>query len=230
MKKFVFGLGTGRCGTKSLAYLLDQQSDVSMSHELAPKLPYVHDKEFEKVATEKFVKIKQAQGQIVGDVSLYNLWWYKHIQSVLGPKVKFICIVREKEAVIRSFKAKCLKNLGDRNVTRNFWSDRKFVEIDGKQVPIGKTNWDFAFPNCAVRHNEDGYGQYLSLEESIGAYWEFYHDCVDKMEADVDTIDIEDLNTKRGVNKILDIAGVPQKGRKVLTGIQISHNMREVEN
>lgn len=229
MKKFVFGLGTGRCGTKSLAYLLDQQDGVTVHHELAPKLPYIHNEESEVQASEKFRRIKQMSGKIVGDVSLYNLWWYKHIQAILGSKVKFICIMRERGEVIRSFKAKCQKNIGNRKITRNFWSNRKHVELDGQRVRVGRTEWDCAFPNMDFKHVQDGYGVYMSLEESIGAYWDFYHTCVAKMEADVSVVGIGDLNTEEGVNKILDIAGVPKDNKNILTGVQISHHMREVK-
>ena len=40
MSRIVLGIGTGRCATASLATLLNEQEDSSVSHEVRPLLPW----------------------------------------------------------------------------------------------------------------------------------------------------------------------------------------------
>ena len=40
MRRFIFGMGTGCCGTASLAWLLNSQENAFVGHELFPILPW----------------------------------------------------------------------------------------------------------------------------------------------------------------------------------------------
>ena len=72
-KKVVFGLGSGRCGSASLAYLLNEQKGALVGHEMGPILPW----NTEDMSGIQF-RWEQLQHQshlypIVGDVGIYYL-------------------------------------------------------------------------------------------------------------------------------------------------------------
>jgi hypothetical protein len=64
--RYVIGLGTGRCGTASLAALLGAQEGVHVGHEQAPMIPWRPSSD----DNERAVRWLEAQpGPVVGDVA-----------------------------------------------------------------------------------------------------------------------------------------------------------------
>lgn len=124
-KRIVIGLGTGRCGTLSLASLLDGQVSACVSHEGTPldqggqawrrhawmHLPWEPDADrFEAVASA----IESYPGRFVGDVGFYYL---PYVEMLIDrfPNVRFVCLKRNRSQVLRSYMAKTR--------LRNPWSD-----------------------------------------------------------------------------------------------------------
>ena len=73
MKIVVFGMGTDRCGSASLSYLLNEQEGALVGHELGPVLPW----DTKDQAGIQF-RWEQLQHQshlypVVGDVGVYYL-------------------------------------------------------------------------------------------------------------------------------------------------------------
>ena len=56
-KTLVFGIGTGRCGTTSLAKLLNSQENAFVGHELSPILPW--EQNINDIFNLKFIAIKR---------------------------------------------------------------------------------------------------------------------------------------------------------------------------
>ena len=94
--QIVIGLGTGRCGTMSLAYLLDWQENSEVYHEKAQyAIPW---KGGEKVIDEflQWASEVAKRKQLVGDVALYYLNYVEYLLS-LNHNVKFLCLQRDRE-------------------------------------------------------------------------------------------------------------------------------------
>lgn len=69
----ILGLGSGRCGTLSLAHVLNRQPGVQVSHEERPRLPWKR-LPGEWVIRERFARMRgQRNGRIVDDVASFYL-------------------------------------------------------------------------------------------------------------------------------------------------------------
>lgn len=90
-------MGSGRCGTASLANLLNKQADADVTHESCP-LPWDFDSEIWEVMSNRLLSRKAS---IVGDVGYY---WINYIERLLKkvPEAKFICLKRDRQEVIES--------------------------------------------------------------------------------------------------------------------------------
>lgn len=207
-KKFVFGMGSGCCGTASLALLLNSQHNALVSHELAPILTW-DTREGKNLMQFRYGQLDH-QGHLydlVGDVGLYYLPYIGFLMKSLtdvpqlkeGYDFKFVILKRDKDSVVKSFLAKFkrqrnnpLQNHGD-----------KSLKVD---------EWDKAFPKY-----DD-----LTLEQAISFY---YYDYYTKAEAyankfpdNVKIFDVGDLNTEQGVRSILEFVGV--ENPNVVVGIK----------
>lgn len=178
-KKIIFGLGTGRCGTMSLSYLLNFQNNASFSHEvLSSKLPWDVDCD---IFEEALDKIKSRDKMFVGDVGSYYLPYFNNILKIKNSK--FIILQRDKNSVIKSFMKK----------TRgmNHWSRH-----DGSRWRYSP--WDKCFPKFK---EEDKY-------RSIGLYYDLYYKNAKKIpEKNTFWIKTENLNNKDECLKMLNFCG-----------------------
>lgn len=154
MKNLVIGLGTGRCGTTSLAHLLNAQPDSTFVHEgLFSGKKYDHFLLPWEVNYSKFLewekKVQSLEGNFCGDVGSYMIQ-YVDVIIKRHPHTKFICLERDRREVIESF---MIKTRG-----RNHWSlNPSFREF---KDPI----WDPIFPKF-----------FAKKREAIGLYWDAYY-------------------------------------------------------
>ena len=102
MRRLIIGLGSGRCGTLSLATLLSLQENTSVTHENCP-VPWEFDEHaWEWITTKKLLSgNKPYNTEAIGDVGYY---WINHIDRLLDLKsnTKFICLKRDRQEVIES--------------------------------------------------------------------------------------------------------------------------------
>ena len=69
----VLGIGTGRCGLRSLAKLLNQQPETQSSYEEPPLLPW-KSCDGDRVVRERFARFRQnGRGRILCDVASFYL-------------------------------------------------------------------------------------------------------------------------------------------------------------
>jgi hypothetical protein len=198
---FLFGLGTGRCGTVSLAKLLNSQKGASVTHEARPWLPWETNlaRIGDKAASLRRKACQQNYG-IVGDVALFNL---KSVERLieLFPKAKFVALMRDHEQTIDSFKRK--------------WRPKY------NRLCIKKVEWDYVFPH---------YEYEMTVEEAVSMYYSEYYAKVfilqKKYPQNVKCFNTQVLNDKDGVISILDFCGISEKDRIVQVGIKVNKGHR----
>ena len=161
----VVGIGTGRCGSVSLARLLGKQRGVKFTHESRPLLPWRREDatEFDigildaafgitdpmepyRVHAERF-RERLDDYQVVGDVASP---WLQYLPELLSefPDARVIALIRrDKERFIESF----MKKAGER---ADHW-------CRGKR----KDRWSIIFPEYPVDDNR----------EALDMYWEDYN-------------------------------------------------------
>lgn len=106
MQRIIIGLGTGRCGTHSLAYLLAKQLDTKARHE-GCELPWIMD---EEELARNLAKTTRTQRSIVCDVASY---WLSYVEELLliAPNTRFICLRRPRTEFAVSMMRKTQKDL-----------------------------------------------------------------------------------------------------------------------
>lgn len=145
----VIGTGTGRCGTQSLAKLLDKCQYFRCTHERFPHMPYEFDTDIYERWKQTFTSPNQ------GDVALYHGWHLERYAQDF-PDAKFIVMRRNKDDVVESF-------LSLTEGTRNHWHD-----------PVDD-GWDTRFPTynhlskaeAIAQYWEDYYAHIKSLDIPI---------------------------------------------------------------
>ncbi|MDX1641754.1 MAG: sulfotransferase [Balneolaceae bacterium] len=147
MKKIVFGIGTGRCGTVSLCKLLNTQKNANITHEDKEELPWEFSKE---IIDRKLNNIRGRNGKYVGDIAFYYLPYVEYIIEKI-PSVKFICLERKKEEVVKSYMKKTWG--------RNHWVNHKGIRW--RKDP----KWDKCYPKYDV----------LFKKSALRKYWDDYH-------------------------------------------------------
>jgi hypothetical protein len=187
------GCGTGRCGTTSLAKLINGCEYAICKHELRPLLPWVFNEELFQDRVKWF---STSTAGITGDVAYFYLPYLERLIDVL-PHLKVLCIERDRQAVIDSFTWK--------TQWRNRWCHH-----DGSKW-AKDTVWDKTFPKYNLPDKA----------EAISVYWDEYRKEIrriaGKFPQNVDIRSIEELNTTPGQQKIFDFIGIPEKNRRYIT-------------
>ena len=196
----IIGLGTGRSGTASLADLLNAQSDAVFFHEMNPScvrhsgtprpiLNGIH--EFQTIldgGLPSDLTVDLARGpsartydrlcrmtrvRLIGDVAHYYLSYVEAIAAA-SANVRFVCLERDCDDVIRSFAKKTeigrwrSKRIADRlssMITRSpyYRATNHWMEHDGTHWAVDPV-WDKCFPKFPGP----------TREEAIGQYWTYY--------------------------------------------------------
>ena len=180
-RKFIFGVGTGRCGSVSLSILLNEQAGAAVSHEMSGHiLPWKYN---ESLLDVLLTALKRRGCEFVGDVASFYLPYVGGIIERF-PDSKFVCLKRDKELCVASLMAKH----GQFNMFQ-----------DGVSPP---NIWQSAaptFPNTMTR------------KEATEAYYDLYYGMALALESRnpdrFKIFDTECLNTAAGVKSILDFCG-----------------------
>lgn len=191
----ILGIGTGRCGTVSLARLLDAQPGVICTHEDQPYLPWHFNWENEAdweafhIHVARF-RQKQSKAKMVGDVAFY---WLPYLHEMLSsfPGLKVICLKRDRDETIASYMKKTRG--------RNHW-----MPHDGSQWRLDPT-WDPCYPK---------YPDAQTKEEAIGRYWDDYYRTAERWAQhwpdQVRIFDMDVLNSEEGQDQIFDFLGLKE--------------------
>lgn len=195
---YIFGLGSGRCGTMSLSKILSYQIKTNITHEKI-RLPWKIDIYRLNQLLSIFVHDK-TQNQFIGDVAFYYLNYIDLIIQKLN-NVKFICLIRDYNEILKSF---LIKTKG-----YNHWDPN---------IPITKYEWYECFPKY---HN-------MNKTKSIKRYIkEYYQKCYyyqNKYPNVFKIFSINDLNTIDGQNKIFDFINF-NNPRKYNLNIKLNYSV-----
>ena len=197
-KRIILGLGSGRCGTKSLATLLNFQADTEISHEEfnSPRQPFRLSYDYNpKNLALAFKVLSLRDTPIVGDLAFY---WINNVISLLNhkPETKCICLKRDKESVVESFWA--------RNDGSPMTGDLNFRGLNLKIKGVAVAGM---FMKAA---SECGPNIDL-LKKKTGEVWDNYYTQAEKLEHTYpDNFKVwptEALNEEEKVTEMLEFAG-----------------------
>ncbi len=173
------GLGTGRSGTQTLVALLNQYPDAHITHEQFPIestwLP--NSRYFDRLCNY----LDDRPETIVGDVSFYNLNYFYLFRERYN-NIKFVCLKREKEATIQSYKRK--------TEGRNHFS----FPNEAHEHRL----WDKKFPMILNKDKDEALSFYYDHYYGQTAYLEHIYPDV------IRTFDLSCLNTEEGLEGIFD--------------------------
>ena len=196
MKKIIFGLGTGRCGTLSLAASLNSCKNSLITHEgrgIGKKLkedPILLPWNENSFLLDRTLKqISNREYSLVGDIAFYYL---PYVEIILGkyPDSKFICMKRNRTDTVNSYMKKTVK--------RNHWQE---------WMPKCAWNKDLKWDPC--------YPKYEAKDKitAISKYWEEYYIEAERLEIaypnKFSIFDINELNTGDGLKGIRRFIGDP---------------------
>lgn len=136
MPKIVVGLGTGRCGTTSLAGLLNQQPGAHVTHQRHR----VHWRGNLSLALACAFEWHAMEATICGDV---NFSWLPYVWHLAGrfPAIQFVCMERDREGYVESWVASQNRNawLEDWDA----WYDLAYMQLGIPQVDVAAgLYWD----------------------------------------------------------------------------------------
>ena len=214
-KSFIFGIGSGRSGTLSLANVLNNQTGTFVTHEFRAfnedrSLTRPHrvpipwetsknelDEAISAVAAYPYTR--------VGDVASF---WLPHLPYVftLGAPVRVVVLWRARNEVVESFE----KHVGD----KNHW-----MKHDGKKWRL-EPNWDRAFPKMEA----------ATRAEAIGKYWDLYYDMANELALgfpdSVRIWPVNVLNDRRGLREMLEFVGIPRKNQRLSVALHRNRSQR----
>lgn len=225
----IFGLGSGRCGTKTLQALINLQPNSVCFHEVNPSamawsgakssvLSLLSDFSLAVEGGDRYLSVDydspnrdkplkryftMSKVDNVGDVASYYLPYVADIINK-NEDVVFPCIIREREQVIQSFINKV-------KVTDSSFKKIYFL-LQGKlpyrnhwstsKKYIRDPKWDRLHPTM---------GGKLNLYDAISSYYDFYYEEVERLisnYSNVKLFSINDFNNKEGREKLLKFCGV----------------------
>lgn len=179
----MIGFGTGRCGTMSLARIINQCNRTMVQHEFRGYRTdwYVRNRRKTRRML-RFFKDQSSKGILAGDVALY---WLPHILFLREamPNMKLIHLYRPKEEVVASF----LRRSSDERVRPSDTGRRRCLE-------------DNMFPTI------DG----ATPQQALGFYWEMYEQWAWSIE-DVYHMSVYDLNGD--LSGLFDYLEIPDQDR-----------------
>ena len=182
MSQIVIGIGSGRCGTTSLSYLLSGCRGVLVTHEEIPgprwpPKPKHAGKALRFLVEGRFEDVSGVRApHTTGDVALY---WGPYVEEMIGyiPDLRVIGLIREKAA--------CVESLHE-----TFQTDSYITQ-----------------PAVQAYPTVEGEGR-----EAWANYWDLYHDLITSLAKkhpdNVTAIRTEEMSTREGQRKVFRAAGI----------------------
>jgi len=201
MNKLVLGVGTGRCGTKSLTRLLEHQDDTYATHErYGPRVRW--DCPPNLWPKRLWVDTMRNDHSIVASV---DFKWTNHIEHFLewgeklGREVRVVGLKRDRQEVIDSYD-KWKPN-------SDHWSFHGYRETKPDE-------WDHCYPQFCTESKRKG----------IRKFWDYTYNIIDRCAEEYEEVEVFDafecFNTEDGVRSILDHCGYDDP--KVETELKIN--------
>lgn len=186
----VLGVGTGRCGTMSLAQLLDAQKGLHVTHErFSWRVPW------DARAVGWPAELLEEGG---GDVGFY---WLPHLPYIWkhAPKTQVLCMRRDRTSTIESYHRK--------TEGRNHWMNHS-----GQRWNLDR--WDCCYPKYGVTSKKEALGRYWD------EYYRRAKELQNMHPERFRIFDLEALNEEAGQHAILTFVGIPRSDHVLNVGIR----------
>lgn len=202
-------MGTGRCGTRSLAALLNRQPDSQVTHEEYPLLMW-RSPQRESLVQRLERMLAGRQASVVGDVASFYLP-YAAAAIDFDPEIRIVCLQRPRAEVIHSF---CQWIDKVHPLPTNHWAKRPAP--GWYHEPI----WTQIFPQYETTDRLKG----------IGRYWDEYFEQAESLQKEFpENVRIFDwlpaLSTTAGQSELLSFCGFPAD--KHVVTLEIHENKGE---
>ena len=197
----IFGIGTGRCGSKSLAVFLNQQTGAYITHErFKSDITWGQNREnIDEI-------VRSCDYRYCGDVAMY---WLPHVEYMLERyEAKVICMKRDKGDTINSFVRK--------TPFRNHWQ-----EHDG--VYWQRCTWDKCFPNYKADSKEEALTMYWD------EYYHTVNAIEKRFANNMLVVSLEEFNAEEGRRRILDFIGIDRKEQIVDVNAHVNKHQYPVK-
>jgi hypothetical protein len=241
----VIGLGTGRCGTTSLAHLLGHQPNSVVFHEMSPSVmrfagtpaPVINTvREFEAIldggntslltadlsrqsTDETYSKLcSMQQVSTLGDIAFYYL---NYVETIIASskQVRFVCLKRDRDSTINSW----LKKARIRRWRSKWFADKLASFILRTPFLKSKNFWMEHDGTCWLSDPvwDKCFPKFEapSMLEALALYYDSYYEKAElyaKEYADIFRIySLEDLNSDEGKNSIMDFCGFAPESRNL---------------
>ena len=197
--RLMIGLGTGRCGTHSLAALVSLQPGAIGTHERrGAAVAWVGGEREVDAVLDELAADLAAGATLVGEIGLYYLPYVARIRARF-PAARFVVLKRDRARTVESF----MEKTADKS---NHWAPtRRFAR---------HARWDHCFPT---------YDAALPKREAIGRYWDEYYAATDALERAEPqaflTVRTEELGAIATQRRILGFLGVPAEQQRVSEGL-----------
>jgi len=198
MNTLVIGVGTGRCGTKSLTRLLSVQKSTFSTHErFGPQVRW--DCPPNLWPYRLWLDTERNERDVVADI---HFVWTSHIGTFLhwanndNRKVRVVALKRDVDEVVDSYD-KWKPN-------SDHWSFHGYRDTKPDQ-------WDKCYPTFDTENKREG----------IRSFWHRVYNIIDQYRSDkrVSLFRTEDLNKEKGVRNILEFVGYEDP--KVEVGVKV---------
>lgn len=209
-KTYIITFGTGRCGTKSMAHILNSCKNTDVAHEWISfwkrkriskfLLPWKFD--FDSI-NERIEYLKSLDSEFVGDVGFYYLNYISYLDKNLYP-LKLIYLYRDKKEHLQSqfrVTAKC-KTRGE----CCHWLPHNHSEfIKNNYCKSGYDNSLPQFPDAKDK------------ADSINKYWDYYMKRAEELKKDYSHmlffLETKNINNKEYRKKLFDFLEMPEEYR-----------------
>ena len=190
------GIGTGRCGTTSLAYIIDGCRNVKATHERWSLLWYGVDDRVGDMIRD--FRESSKNGVLVGDVGQSIGRNVGHLRASF-PDLKVICLHRPRDEVIKSFHDYGWQKL--RPDDKRAWMDKCYETKDSFVARSIK-----CFPVI------DGY----TVDQACGFYWDYYEAMMADIKHPVFHIQTDELNDDSKIHLMFDFLEIPDADRNLI--------------
>lgn len=225
----IIGIGTGRCGTASLARLINAQEKSVCFHEINPKsMSWSNSlQEVQSMLREFRNVLEGGSGQqlsidltspdrdtpmhrlhqlseiaTIGEIGFYYLSYVEQIIAK-NPDVRFPCMRRDKTETIRSYVNKMQATKYKESVDSLSGQVRyrnHWVSHSGEKWVLDD-KWDKCYPKFDAN----------TLEDALSMYWDSYYAEAERLSAkykQVQIFDLDTLNDPCGQKQILSFSGI----------------------
>lgn len=234
----VFGVGSGRCGTTTLAGLLDSQPDAICFHEVSPAaMAWQHAehavnsivRDFEAILAGEqaslAIDLTLRQGykaveslravsrpSVIGDIALYYLPYAEFLlQKDLD--IRMPCMRRDREETVESFVRKLRLTDPAMKRPRNL---RERIGLLWRSGPTMRNHWVSDKTRWVADSQWDKVFPTIArdgeLVDVIGAYWDQYYERAERLASiypdRFKVFDVETLNEPEGRREILAFCGI----------------------